>query len=103
MKKTLEEELSNILESKKHPTWLEIAIIGAEWQKDNYNINALDFEIDSLKRQIKVLKHQQEKSYTEKEVYKLINDFSFDWNYNYRGELNTKEYLVEWFNKNKKK
>jgi hypothetical protein len=41
-------------------------------------------------------------SYTEEEVFKMINDFSFDWNYNYRGELNTKEYLVEWFAKNKK-
>jgi hypothetical protein len=43
-----------------------------------------------------------EESYMEEEVYKMINDFAFDWNYNYRGELNTKEYLVEWFAKNKK-
>jgi hypothetical protein len=46
---------------------------------------------------------QQERSYSEEEVYKMINDFAFDWNYNYRGELNTKEYLVEWFEKFKKK
>jgi hypothetical protein len=32
-----------------------------KWQQENSNINALDFEIDSLKREIKVLKHRQEK------------------------------------------
>jgi hypothetical protein len=35
--------------------------IGVKWEQQNSNINALDFEIDSLKREIKVLKHQQEK------------------------------------------
>lgn len=34
---------------------------GFKVQQDNSNINALDFEIDALKKQIKVLKHQQEK------------------------------------------
>lgn len=41
-------------------------------------------------------------SYTEEEVFKMINDFCFDWNYNYKGVLTQKGYLTEWFNKNKK-
>ncbi len=46
---------------------------------------------------------QQERSYSEEEVYKMINDFCFDWNYNYKEELSQKEYLKEWFKKFKKK
>ena len=34
---------------------------GVKWQQENSNENALDFEIDALKKEIKVLKHQQEK------------------------------------------
>lgn len=48
---------------------------GAKWQQENSNINALDFEIDSLKREIKVLRHQQERSYSEEEVIQLLNDY----------------------------
>lgn len=44
-----------------------------------------------------------EESYSEEEVFKMINDFCFDWNYNYKGELSQKEYLVEWFEKLEKK
>ena len=47
-------------------------------------------------------KWQQERMYSEEEVFKIVNDFCFDWNYNYKGELSQKEYLIEWFNKNKK-
>lgn len=45
----------------------------AKWQQENSNINALDFEIDSLKREIKVLRHQQERRYSEEEVLELLN------------------------------
>jgi hypothetical protein len=45
----------------------------------------------------------QERSYSEEELFKIINDFCFDWNYNYKGELSQKEYLIEWFEKFKKK
>ena len=76
MEETLEEALSKVLESKKYPTWLEIAIIGAEWKK--------------------------ERSFSNDEVFKIINDYCFDWNYNYKGELSQKEYLIEWFEKLKK-
>ena len=48
-------------------------------------------------------KWQQERSYSEEELFKIINDFCFDWNYNYKGELSQKEYLIEWFEKFKKK
>ena len=37
-----------------------------KWQQENSNINALDFEIDSLK----VLKHQQDKMYSEEDMRK---------------------------------
>ena len=45
---------------------------GAKWQQENSNINALDFEIDALKREIKVLRHQQERSYSEEEVLTML-------------------------------
>jgi len=48
-------------------------INGAKWQQENSNINALNFEIDSLKREIKVLKHQQERSYSEKDLILFYN------------------------------
>ena len=51
---------------------VESHILFAKWQQENSNINALDFEIDSLKREIKVLKHQQERSYSEQEVKHLM-------------------------------
>jgi len=43
-----------------------------------------------------------EESFSEEEVFKMINDFCFDWNYNYKGELSQKNYLIEWFKKYKK-
>jgi|LakMenE18May11ns_1017448.scaffolds.fasta_scaffold8856087_1 hypothetical protein len=42
-------------------------------------------------------------SYSAEEVFKMINDFCFDWNYNYKGELSQKQYLIEWFEKLEKK
>jgi hypothetical protein len=39
----------------------------------------------------------------DEEVFKIINDFCFDWNYNYKGELSQKQYLIEWFEQFKKK
>jgi hypothetical protein len=32
--------------------------LGSKWQHENSNINALDFEIDALKREIKLLKNK---------------------------------------------
>jgi len=46
---------------------------------------------------------QQEISYSEEEVKNIINDYCFDWNYNYKGELSQKKYLVEWFEQFKNK
>jgi hypothetical protein len=48
-------------------------------------------------------KQEQQRSYSEVELYKMINDFCFDWNYNYKGELSQKQYLIEWFEQNKNK
>jgi hypothetical protein len=34
----------------------------------NSNVNALNFEIDALKRLVKVLEHQQERMYSEEDM-----------------------------------
>jgi hypothetical protein len=45
-----------------------IFIAGAKWEKENSNVNALHFEIDALKRLVKVLEHQQERMYSEEDM-----------------------------------
>ena len=50
----------------------QLIIKGAKWEQENSNVNALHFEIDALKRLVKVLEHQQERSYSEEEVYELL-------------------------------
>ena len=52
--------------------------------------------------QAKQLEKQQQ-GYSEEEVKNIINDYCFDWNYNYKGELSQKKYLVEWFEQFKNK
>jgi hypothetical protein len=82
-----------------------------EQEIDNFNgdVNSLNLKKSEMEKlHNKIINGFQEEpkqqiSYSEEEVYKMINYFAFDWNYNYRGELNTKEYLVEWFEKFKKK
>ncbi|MEI6882224.1 MAG: hypothetical protein WCK82_12955 [Bacteroidota bacterium] len=54
----------------------ESFIEGAKWEQENSNVNALHFEIDALKRLVKVLEHQQERSYSEEEVVNLIEDWT---------------------------
>lgn len=41
-------------------------------KQENTNINALNFEIDALKREIKVLKHQKEQMYSDEEVEEIF-------------------------------
>jgi hypothetical protein len=41
-------------------------------KQENTNINALNFEIDALKKEIKVLKHQKEQMYSEEEVKEIF-------------------------------
>ena len=78
-------------------------IAGAKWQQENSSINALDFEIDSLKREIKVLKHQQERSYSEEEVYELIDKRETFW-VRYKNTYSQNYIsLREWFKQFKKK
>jgi hypothetical protein len=59
---TLEEVMNKdgYHESDYDKIWREGVQFGAKWQQENTNINALNFEIDALKKEIKVLKHQQE-------------------------------------------
>ena len=86
-------------------------IEGAKWQQYNSNINALDFEIDALKREIKVLKYQQQISYSEEDMIEFgewmkilpltISGFVIkDTNIVIK---TTKELLKYWFEKFKKK
>jgi hypothetical protein len=58
-------------------------------------------QIEIVKKAREMEKQQQ--GYTEEELFKIINDFCFDWNYNYKGELSQKQYLIEWFEKFKNK
>ena len=71
---------------------------GAKWQQENSNVNALDFEIDSLKREIKVLKHQQERSYSEEDMRKA---YCRGYGAIVRSSLN--DCFYEWFEQFKKK
>ena len=57
---------------------------------------------NDLVNQAKEMEKQQQ-GYTEEQLFKIINDFCFDWNYNYKGELSQKQYLIEWFEKFKNK
>jgi hypothetical protein len=74
------EEAAEIYFKKVSPNvcFYDAVKFGAKWQQENSNVNALDFEIDSLKREIKVLRHQQERMYSE----------VFDW-------LSKKDYLSD--------
>ena len=58
-------------------------------------------QIEIVKKARQMEKQQQ--GFSEEEVFKMINDFCFDWNYNYKGELSQKNYLIEWFEKLEKK
>jgi hypothetical protein len=75
-KETLEEALSKVLESKKYPTWLEIAIIGANWKEENIQIQILD--VDNIYAHVEngvVIIEKNDKgkiSYSEEEVLPLF-------------------------------
>lgn len=59
----------------------EIERIVLGMQQENSNINALHFEIDALKREIKVFKHQQEQDknkYSEEEVIQFVDSVLFN-------------------------
>lgn len=72
-----------------------------EWLHEQFTqTKRMDFE--NMLEQAKEIEKQQ-KGYSEAEAFKMINDFCFDWNYNYKGELSQKEYLIEWFKKLEKK
>ena len=71
--------------------WLE-----EQYQKQITFLHREDFE------QAKDMERQQQ-GYSEEQLFKIINDFCFDWNYNYKGELSQKEYLIVWFEKFKNK
>ena len=72
-KETLEEAAKEYVKSKwgsifLYPEIEKSFIEGAKWQQENSNVNALHFEIDALKRLVKVLEHQQERMYSEEDM-----------------------------------
>jgi len=78
---------------------------GAKWQQENSNVNALHFEIDALKRLVKVLEHQQERTYSEEQVIELLEytrenfyDTGTKWHEEPYKDLTSKE-LLEQFKK----
>ena len=63
------------------------------------------FSLSKVFEQAKEMEKQQiiETHCSKEELFKIIDDFCFDWNYNYKGELSQKEYLIEWFKNFKSK
>ena len=77
-----------------------------EWVNNNFEKQIINEDIYASKNGI-IESHimfakSQQQGFSEEEVFKMINDFCFDWNYNYKGELSQKNYLIEWFEKYKK-
>lgn len=72
-----------------------------EWLTEKLRVEFGFVFSSNILEQAKEMEKQQQ-GYSEEEVFKTINDFYFDWNYNYKGELSQKNYLVEWFEKLKK-
>lgn len=85
----------------------EIERIVLGMQQENSNINALDFEINALKREIKVFKHQQEqdkKMYSEEEVLEMLEDYDREFKLDTFAYTNPCSFTVkEWFETVKKK
>ena len=103
-KETLEEAINRTRE--EYPFWFsqESFELGAKWQQENSNINALDFEIDSLKREIKVLKYQKEQNknkYSEVEIIEILMEY--DYSLVNEGKLNSVGNINKWFEQFKNK
>jgi hypothetical protein len=76
----------------------------------NYNINALDFEIDALKREIKVLKHQKEQDKNKYSDEDMIEASKYGYNFHKTTQFPQQEFedscirnTQQWLNKFKKK
>lgn len=79
-------------------------IAGAKWQQENSNINALYFEIDALKREIKSLKHQQEQyknKFREEYIIEILMEY--DYLLVNEGKLNSVGNIKKWFEQFKNK
>jgi hypothetical protein len=75
---TLEEALSEHIKDIKYPTLIQCAEFGAKWQKENSNINALEFEIKALKSLIQDMDATIKSKYSEEEVLDLLQNFAND-------------------------
>jgi len=76
-------------------------LTGAKWQQENTNINALNFEIDALKKQIKLLEHNQQIMYNKEDVILILMEY--DYSLVNEGKLNSIGNIKKWFEQFKKK
>jgi hypothetical protein len=79
----------------------ETFIEGAKWQQENTNINALNFEIDALKKQIKLLEHNQQIMYNKEDVILILMEY--DYSLVNEGKLNSIGNIKKWFEQFKNK
>ena len=70
-----------------------------DYLENELGVIALTGQMHDIEDIVLNMKPKQVKSYGDGELFKIINDFCFDWNYNYKGELSQKQYLIEWFEK----
>jgi len=76
----------------------------SKWQQENTNINALNFEIDALKKEIKVLKHQQDQDnnkFSDEDIIKIL--IEYDYSSINECKLNSVGTIKKWFEKYKNK
>jgi hypothetical protein len=106
-KETIEEAAESWLKSKtllktsQAPGLLIGFIEGAKWQQENTNINALNFEIDALKKQIKLLEHNQQIMYNKEDVILILMEY--DYSLVNEGKLNSIGNIKKWFEQFKNK
>lgn len=87
LEEAAEKEYPTIHEQYQYDAFIE----GAKWQKENSNINALEFEIKALKSLIQDMDATIKSKYSEEEVLEMLNPFG------------SEKYIKQWFEQFKKK
>ncbi len=101
---TIEEAAEKYIADDNNNRYYDDFIAGAKWQQENSNINALYFEIDALKREIKSLKHQQEQyknKFSEEYIIEILMEY--DYLLVNEGKLNSVGNIKKWFEQFKNK
>ena len=78
-----------------------------QWVNNNFEKQIINEDIYASKNgiiesHIIFAKHQQEQSYSEKQMLEMVHKFGFDYTYNYRGNKTLYEYVDEWFEEYKR-